>query len=126
MENIFGDFLKMLREDRKMTLREVERKARISNAYLSQVERGERSIPTMKMLARLAKVYGVPVPILTEKAEADLKHKTEEKKGQKKKDELPAPDTEFVSRGYENLTENGKQKIKDFLQFITEKEKKKT
>lgn len=126
MGNIFGDFLKKLREDRKMTLREVERKAQISNAYLSQVERGERSIPTMKMLARLAKVYGVPVSVLTEKAEADLKHKKAgEKQDQKKKSELPAPDIEFICRGYENLTENGKQKIKDFLQFIAEKEKKK-
>ena len=123
MKIVLGGFLRKLREDRKMTLREVERKAQVSNAYLSQVERGERGIPTMKMLVRLAKVYGVPVSALTEKAEAALKigHPKEKYQVDKKKNKIPAPDIDFICRGYENLTEEKKQTLKDFLQFIAEK-----
>ena len=71
MGRIFGEYIKDLRVDRKLTLREVEEKVHISNAYLSQVERGERGTPTMKILVKLAEVYGVPVSVLGDKAEAD-------------------------------------------------------
>ena len=61
----FGEFLKKLREDRGMTLRDVEEKIHISNAYLSQVESGQRNIPTMRILSKLAEVYGCNVDALT-------------------------------------------------------------
>ena len=75
MGKTFGKFLKKLREDRKMSLYDVEREAKISNAYLSQVERGIRNIPTLKQLNKLATVYGVPISVLTEKAEEELRNK---------------------------------------------------
>lgn len=119
MGKIFGEYIKNLRVDRKLTLREVEEKAHISNAYLSQVERGERGTPTMKILVKLAEVYGVPVSILSDKAEAEFRHDINEgKKGGNKKEEVPAPDTEFICRGYENLSAENKQTLKKFLQHL--------
>lgn len=144
MGKIFGEYLKQLREDRKMTLRDVEEKAHISNAYLSQVERGERSTPTMKILIKLAEVYGVKVSVLNNKAEEELKSKIEELKneterlktkteklkseiemGAKKRADLPAPDTNFICRGYENLSEENKQTLKKFLQHLQSDQKEK-
>lgn len=115
----FGEYLKQLREDRNMTLREVEDKAKISNAYLSQVENGQRGVPTMKILSKLARVYGVPVTLLAEKANAEIQHHKMES-GPK-----PAPDTEFVCRGYENLTEENKNKLKSFLDYLRSQQKEK-
>ena len=65
MGKSFGGFLRKLREDRNMTLRDVEEKIHISNAYLSQVESGQRNIPTMRILSKLAECYGCNVSALT-------------------------------------------------------------
>lgn len=116
MGKIFGEFIKDLRIDRRMTLRDVEKEAKISNAYLSQVERGERGTPTMKILVKLAEVYGVPVSTLSDRAESELRH--EENKGKNKKEALPDPDTKFICRGYETLSTDNKQALKKFLQHL--------
>ena len=115
----FGEFLKKLREDRNMTLRDVEQKIHISNAYLSQVESGQRSIPTIRILSKLAECYGCNVAALTNAAEAELKHE------ETKSTESPAPDARFICRGYENLSEPNKQALKKFLQHLQREEKEK-
>jgi transcriptional regulator with XRE-family HTH domain len=115
----FGKFLKELREDRNMTLRDVEEKIHISNAYLSQVESGQRSIPTIRILSKLAECYGCNVAALTNAAEAELKH---EKAGS---NEPPTPGADFICRGYENLNEGNKQALKKFLQHLQRDEKEK-
>ncbi len=114
----FGKFLRKLRGDRNLTLRQVEETAKISNAYLSQVERGERGIPHFRVLQRLANAYGVPISTLVEAMESETKGEAIEGK------EL-APNTQFVSRGYEKLSEPGRQQLKDFLQYLTKEEKRK-
>jgi HTH-type transcriptional regulator, competence development regulator len=57
--NTFGAYLKQLRKDRQLTLKQVEKAAGVSNAYISQVERGLRNPPQPEVLRRLAKVYEV-------------------------------------------------------------------
>ena len=113
----FGKFLKQLREERNMTLRDVEEQAHISNAYLSQVENGLRSVPTMKILAKLADAYGVPVSHLAEQAEAEIREQDMETQS------VPAPDTQFVCRGYETLSEDNKKALKSFLEHLRSQQK---
>lgn len=131
MGNKFGDYLFQLRKDRNLTLRDVEKQVKISNAYLSQVERGERGIPTMRILSKLAEVYGVSVSTLTEKAEEALKdvEKMAYKAGielmSKGNKAIPEPDVEFICRGYENLSEGKKKSLKDFLQYLQNEDKRK-
>lgn len=55
----FGQYLKKLRVEQGYTIRQVEMKTGISNAYLSQIENGKRNIPTAQILQKLAPVYGV-------------------------------------------------------------------
>jgi len=118
----FGSYLKKLRHDRNLTLREVQEQVHVSNAYLSQVESGERGTPTLKMLSKLAKVYGVPVSVLNAEAEAELRNsETGEYNG--KEIEVPAPDTEFICRGYEKLSKENKQTLKKFLQHLLKDDK---
>lgn len=52
--------LKDIRKIRKLSLREVEEKTGISNAYLSQLERGEAENPSPQKLHSLARCYEVP------------------------------------------------------------------
>jgi len=110
----FGEYLKKLRDERKMSLYVVEREAKISNAYLSQVERGIRNVPSIKILTRLAKAYGVSVDSLTSKAfELDFLPKQS-----KETFNIPAPDVNFICRGYEKLSEENRKMLKKFLNTL--------
>ena len=59
MRKNFGEFLKKLRLDRGMTLRDVEKKTGISNAYLSQIENNKRGMPHSRTLEALAPAFGL-------------------------------------------------------------------
>lgn len=58
MEN-FGAYMRQLRKSQGLTLKQVETQAKVSNAYISQIERGLRNPPHPDILKRLAKAYDV-------------------------------------------------------------------
>jgi len=60
MATKFAAHLRELRKQRGLTLKQVEKAAQVSNAYISQLERGLRNPPHPDILNRLAKVYEVP------------------------------------------------------------------
>jgi len=65
----FGDFLKKLRARKGVSLKKVEEATGISNAYLSQLETGERRrFPKPDRLIALARYYNVSIKELLEKA----------------------------------------------------------
>ncbi len=117
----FGGYLRNLRKERGLTLRDVERKVKISNAYLSQIERGERNIPTLKVLSKLSEAYGVSFADLVEKADTKILY-------DKKKSSIfwlpPTPDSKYIGRAYENLSEKNKTILKKFLQFLLKEDSK--
>ena len=55
----FGNYLKRLRLDKKLSLRQVEKAIGISNSYLYQIERGERNVPKLDVLRKMAATYDV-------------------------------------------------------------------
>lgn len=57
----FGQYLKSLRQEHSLSLRDVGAKATISSSYLAQIEQGRRRPPGPDILKRLAPVYDVPV-----------------------------------------------------------------
>lgn len=59
--NDLAAYLRTIRKRRGLSLKKVERAAGVSNAYLSQLERGRRNPPHPEILKRLAKVYEVAV-----------------------------------------------------------------
>jgi transcriptional regulator with XRE-family HTH domain len=56
----FGSYMRRLRKSKGLTLKQVETQAKVSNAYISQIERGLRNPPQPDILRRLARVYDVP------------------------------------------------------------------
>jgi transcriptional regulator with XRE-family HTH domain len=106
--------LRKLRKQRNLSLREVEKKAGISNAYLSQIERGERGAPSIEIMNRLAETYGVPVVDLIRVALP------------KEKDYFTTlvPDTKYVYTGYEELSVENKILLVNYLQYLREKNKR--
>lgn len=63
----YGTYFKALRESKGLTLRDVERKIDISNAYLSQLESGKVKHPSPNILHKLSEVYLVSYASLMEK-----------------------------------------------------------
>ena len=68
MQRQFAKYLKKLREDRHMSLRDVEKACGVSNAYVAQIESGNRPPPSPDILRRLARAYNVPVKYMMEQA----------------------------------------------------------
>jgi HTH-type transcriptional regulator, competence development regulator len=69
-EQSLAEYLTYVRGTKRMTLREVEEASdrEISNAYLSQLEKGHISKPSPNILHALAEVYGISYERLMEKA----------------------------------------------------------
>ena len=57
-----------MREAKALTLRQVEGKAGISNAFISQMESGKVKQPSPVILYKLAELYGIPYESLMELA----------------------------------------------------------
>lgn len=54
----FSEYLRTIRQVKGWTIRKVEQRSGISNAYICQLENGLSS-PTIAMLKRLADAYGM-------------------------------------------------------------------
>lgn len=65
-----GQYLASIRNDRKMTLREVEEATEkvVSNAYLSQIENDKIQQPSPNVLHALSEIYGIDYGDLMERA----------------------------------------------------------
>lgn len=68
MQELFGAFIKQLRKEKKMTIRQLEERSGVSNAYLSQIENGKRGIPTPDILMKIHEPLGVAYDELMERA----------------------------------------------------------
>lgn len=74
-----GQELRRIRELHRLSLRAVESRTGISNAYLSQLETGKVEKPSPNYLYKLAEVYQIPYELLMEKAGYILHPPSEEK-----------------------------------------------
>lgn len=68
-----GQVLKMAREIKGMSLRQLERETGISNALLSQIETGAVKRPGFHNVVMIARVLGVKLDTLAEHCVTDLK-----------------------------------------------------
>ena len=106
MEEPLGQYLKRLRKERFLTLRAVEEKTGVSNAYLSQVENGKIISPSPTVLSKLAECYHIPYGRLLELA-----------------GHPPVSETERLiqfktSSGLEELNEQEEKELLEYLKFL--------
>lgn len=67
-DQTLGQFLRNAREARQLSLRDVERDAGVSNAYLSQLESGRIKAPSPNVLHKLTELYRVAYDVAMELA----------------------------------------------------------
>lgn len=105
----YGDYFKALREAKGMTLREVERKTEVSNAYLSQLESGKVKQPSPIYLHKLARLYGVSYELLMEKVGYPVP----------KPDETVSPSGKTVlAARVGTISREEEQELLEYLKFI--------
>jgi transcriptional regulator with XRE-family HTH domain len=112
-----GQGLKMARDFRKLSLRDVEKATGISNPYLSQLENDKINKPSPFYLHKLAVLYGIEYEMLMEAA------------GYLQKNTRPegAPKTLAGAALFsvEKLTPEEEQDLAKYLQFLRSQKKKK-
>ena len=64
----FGAYLKQLRLEKGISIRDVEKNINVSKAYISYLENGLRDIPSPDILKKLSTAYNVDYNVLMEKA----------------------------------------------------------
>jgi transcriptional regulator with XRE-family HTH domain len=107
-----GMVLKLAREAKTYSLRYVEEKTKISNAYLSQLENNKIKKPAADTLFKLAEIYNINFNYLLEKA--GLVEKTKNS---------TQPVGRFIF-SKDNLTSDEQEELVRYLQFIRNKSKK--
>ena len=108
-----GTYLKQSRENASLTLREVEKRAGISNSYLSQIENSKNKNPSPKLLFSLAELYNVEYDFLLELAGYPTLS-TKEK-------------TPSYRRGsiLNDISEDEEKELVEYLQFLRSKRRRK-
>ena len=115
-EQSLGQGLKLARELRKLSLRQVEQATGISNPYLSQLENNKINKPSPFFLHKLANLYEIAYEILMEAAGYV-----------EKKDKSNGPKTLAGAALFsqEKLTAEEEQELADYLNFLRSKTKRK-
>jgi transcriptional regulator with XRE-family HTH domain len=111
-----GRLLADLRIAKGLSLREVEEATgrAVSNAYLSQVEKGRIRQPSPSILHQLAAVYGVPYEALMEKAGYLLPPPSGASAGRRKR---------LAAFAIDDLTAEEEEELLRYLAFIRSRER---
>jgi len=114
----FGAYLKQLREDHGLTLRDVEEETnkQVSNAYLSQLEKGKVTKPSPSILHALSIVYEVPYE--------DLMERTGYLPAKPKTSSSGRRQARVATFAIKNITPEEEQALIDYLSFLRYKRKK--
>jgi transcriptional regulator with XRE-family HTH domain len=111
----YGEYFKALREAAGMTLREVEKVAGVSNAYLSQLESDKVRYPSPLTLHKLAEIYGVSYELLMEKVGYPVPGRNE-----KKADPTGKPS---IAHRIGSITTDEELELLNYLKFIRSRKK---
>lgn len=109
-----GPFLKSLREARGLSLREVEAKTGISNAFFSQIESGKVKRPSPVMLYKLAELFGISYEELMERAGHPVPSGAAPVKRS----------VETVFRRFGEISEKEEEELLEYLTFLRSRSKK--
>lgn len=113
MSKELGSLLKSGRTEHDYTLREVEEKIGISNAYLSQLENGSANKPSPEVLFKLSELYDISYERLMKTAGHPLPMKNDNMQGVSFRQEN---DT------FDDLSPKEEEKLLEYLQFLRSNE----
>lgn len=115
-DQTLGQGLKVARELRRLSLRDVEKATGVSNAYLSQLENNKIAKPSPFFLHKLANLYDIEYELVMQAAGYV----------QKKDSSVGSPKTLAGAALFsvEKLTTEEEQQLAEYLRFLRSKSKK--
>lgn len=114
MTQKIGDYLKQKRQQLGFTLRVVEEKTGISNAYLSQLENNKIAEPSPKTLHTLAQCYDLPYQELLKLVGYPMASLVSE-------DNMGRAAAFRSSNSLGDITPNEEKKLSEYLAFLRSK-----
>lgn len=105
--NPLGAYLKQVRETQGLSLRDVQSKTEISNAFLSQIESGKVKNPSPVMLHKLSTLYRVPYEHLMERAGYPIPDA-----------KPPTQSASNVFHRFGTITQEEQEQLLDYLGFL--------
>ena len=96
----FGEYLKSLREKQRMSLREAEKESGVSNAYIAQIERGDRPAPSPDILRKLSQLKTRQIVVGFAAETHDLEAEARRKLKEKNLDLIVANDVARTDSGF--------------------------
>jgi transcriptional regulator with XRE-family HTH domain len=102
-----GEYLKKIREDKNLSLRDVEAETGISNSYLSQLESGKIKEPSPNLLHKLSEFYGVSYETVMELAGYPLSDINKEE-----------PQIRRLAARLGRVTEEEEEELEQYLKFL--------
>ena len=112
MNQALGRHLKRVRKQRNLTLRAVEEKTGISNAYLSQVENSKINRPSPSVLLKLADCYSVSYVHLMELTGHPIPNLNSN-------NEKVKPSFRLSSGSFlDDLTDEEKKRVLEYIEFL--------
>lgn len=109
MNEPLGTSLKNTRKQKSFTLRAVEERTGISNAYLSQLENNKIAFPSPKILNKLAELYEISYENLMKLAGYPVSASKEQAAVFR------------MDSCFEDLTSDEKTKVQEYIQFLKSK-----
>ena len=129
-EGRLAQYLRALRVAKRLTLRQVEESAGVSNAYLSQMEQGKMTQPSPHILQKLAQFYGIAYEELFEKAgylaprERPSRLLSAARVQSSQKGEVRLPGRRNTGKAlFGDLNEQEEQELLEYLAFLRSKRK---
>lgn len=100
-----GKYISRIRRSKCFSIRELEKRTGISNAYISQIETGKVKEPSCNKLFKISEALCVPYEILMEKAGYYS----------------PMNQSVVVTNSIGELSDEEEEKLLDYLEFIRRK-----
>jgi transcriptional regulator with XRE-family HTH domain len=119
-----GSLIRELREAEKMSLREMEEKSKISNAYISQVENGQIKRPSPNFLHKMSEVLDYPYELLMERAGHVVPKSKESQKTSKHKISDEQRKAFAIFSTIKDLTEEEAEALLEFLNWRRSRQSK--
>lgn len=106
MEDKLGAVLRRERRGKNLTLRAVQEKTGISNAYLSQIENGKIDSPSPNVLFKLSKLYNFSYERLLSLA------------GHPLPSTVPLKISSRLNNTIEDLSDDEKERVFEYIRFL--------
>ncbi|OZU88676.1 hypothetical protein CIL03_10325 [Virgibacillus indicus] len=120
----FGVYIKKIREEKDLSIRQLELYSGVSNSYLSQLENGKRGVPSPEIIRKLSKGLKTSYADLLLHAGYIDNNETDSRQKYIDKIANEFPDADLMFNDLASLSEKQLEEVYDFIKYKASKKNK--